>query len=309
MPIRISPAWACGAAPGRSVLATPAERAPPRKRLRFMPILLRDRRGPRVEGGQDLRDVEQRQGLSGPLDPAGHQRARSAQTSGRRAVGDHHVLEGLKPEHGVHHQGRLHGAIAHDERPQACARDVIPAVPAVSRTSTIGITVPRRFATPTRCGGAQGNRGDLVEDHHLAGASHVHREPRPGEGEQTGARRRRGIRSSGQDAGSRASGSWALFHELADHAEELVRGERLGQVVRGALSLAPEAVALLVLGARRTPPGCPWCGDRAGGRAAPRSRSAWASRCPAAGGPAAPRRPDPRGARRDRTTPPDGRPP
>src|SRR6185295_12925867 len=55
--------------------------------------------------------------------------------------------------------------------------------------------------------------------------------------------------SGSADGSATAPGVWiiGLLHELEDHAEELLGGERLGQVVGGALPLAPQPIALLIL--------------------------------------------------------------
>src|SRR5262249_772463 len=114
-------------------------------------------------------------------------------------------------------------------------------MPRSGRTSTRGTTLPRRLATPRRWAGARGTTVD-------SSSATTSRQNRT----STTRHPRAGWVGACVSAGSVVTAGPPIARspdELADDGDELLGGEGLAQVLVGALTLAPHAIALLVLGA------------------------------------------------------------
>src|SRR5262245_1934140 len=126
------------------------------------------------------------------------------------------------------------------------------------RASATARTVPRRFATPSSGAGAPGT-APMVSSVMISRASltstasvrppiattHARRRCAPGRTTSADGVASFAAAASGNGAGPGTTTSSA--GKPAYHAQELVRRERLGKVLVGALLLTPNAIALLVL--------------------------------------------------------------
>ncbi len=212
MPIRISPACARAAAPGRRAAARPVERTPPRKPLRFTRIPPASIVGsPRSASAARIFGTSSSGRVSpGPLDPAGHHRAGSPHPGGARAVGAATSSKGSRPTT-VSTTSAACTAPSRTTR----VRTVRPARDSRQPQQLAHVDDRHHGAPEVRhahqVAGSPRNRGDLIEEHDLAGAAHIHCEPRPGQLEQAGPRRRRGIRSRRQHGNHGSRGHQRYF--------------------------------------------------------------------------------------------------